>query len=77
MIKNEIWERHTTQRYEGQEKLEQEIVYKKKKSDIKKHLAAKWSKGRKLGSSKKKDWHLRNVWLRSVNTISSSDTSLI
>lgn len=77
MIKHEIWGRHTTQQYEGQEKVEQEIVTKKIK-DTKKCLAAQWSKGRKWGSSTKKDWHLRDVWLcSSVNTISSSDMSEI
>ena len=35
MINNEIWEKHTTQQYGGQEKLEQEIVSQKKKMEKK------------------------------------------
>ena len=47
MINNEIWEKHTTQQYGGQEKLEQEIVSQKKmekknKSDTLKKKKDAW-----------------------------------
>ena len=90
IINNENWKKHTPQQKGDQKKLEQEKdtpppqkkkeMEKKNKSDMLKKkgcLAAKWHEGRELSSPTKKHWHLRNAWLCGVNTVSSSDMSVV